>query len=1121
METFENIKALIQSILDCIKEAFIIIEESSQILLINKTAKNIFRYEVSKTYLQDYLLHDCWQELNKILKSKTEKESQINLDAFTLKLKDGNLFSVNIIFNEKYLDNKKIYLIKVLPTGVSIPLTSLKSISILPADIQQIISDNNVKQVITEFTSNYPPTFIQKGLIEKQVDALDEMFWIKDSAGNFLIVNEKLCDILGLKKFQIEGKNYKEFIPAHLNKFFDAIEKYQRELKNPIAIKGILMFSFSLNEGKEIVEIPVIDNDRKIIALVGFSHDISSTLPIDTSKLNEEIFRDIISFLPIPIAVIENNAKIKLCNQEFCKLIKKNSEDILNSDLTGLFLSGLSEAISSFEKSASDGIIVELNERLEVIPEPGDGYKLQITKHFKEEDNGDLVALFFTKSTKKINAHKFSISRVTMLDIILKNNPKPIFIYDKENLRFLEVNEAALNLYGYSEEEFLQMDLTDLYTPEDIQTLLETSEHIVKEGELSKPFRHRKKDGSYVFVRLSKFNYEFEAIDSYLNIIDDVTDRLELEKYNQLFKSAFDNTNDMIFVTDPTGLITFTNDSTSRNLGIPKLELINTSITSHCDDEDRIFINSSVFQSHIKETATFTIKLKTSDGNVIETEMTSTPVINVNNEVDSFSLIGKVSSGQKSFLPATKEVIKEVVKEVIVEKPIAGKAKDSELGTSFLSSVFHEILTPMNVILGFSQELTESIPNMSPEQKEAVDIINQNRSSLLGLMNSIIEFSDLQSKKIENEISSVTIVDIVEPLDKNIKDITGLKDIEFAYGKISSSLKFSTDKKKFESLLNNLIRLVGKISDQKKIYFSAYPVEDDFFNISVSDGFARSSSVLLDTLKNVFIERKDPKEFGISKLNFQIISSLLEILEGQFVTINENTDKHDFAFKFPIELSRKFEIPSIEEIKEPEVTTDKIEMKEPEPFSFKGEIEIEEINSGHTKVEPIEETVITEVIDVEEKPEIKQDEETLIEEEISIDETPEPEPVSSKKGISSLKCLYIEDQIDSQILFKVQMKELKNIQFAASFEEALPLLESQKFDFIVMDINLQGEYNGLDALKIIQQMSGFQNIPVIAVTAYVLPGDKEKFIATGFTDFISKPIFREKMLESLNKIFVN
>jgi CheY-like chemotaxis protein len=101
------------------------------------------------------------------------------------------------------------------------------------------------------------------------------------------------------------------------------------------------------------------------------------------------------------------------------------------------------------------------------------------------------------------------------------------------------------------------------------------------------------------------------------------------------------------------------------------------------------------------------------------------------------------------------------------------------------------------------------------------------------------------------------------------------------------------------------------------------------------------------------------------------------------------------------------------------------------------------------------------------------------------------------------------------------MKDLKNIQFATSFEEALPLLDSNVFDFIIMDINLQGEYNGLDALKIIHQIPKLQNIPVIAVTAYVLPGDKEKFIATGFTDFISKPIFRDKLVESLKKIFVN
>ena len=121
--------------------------------------------------------------------------------------------------------------------------------------------------------------------------------------------------------------------------------------------------------------------------------------------------------------------------------------------------------------------------------------------------------------------------------------------------------------------------------------------------------------------------------------------------------------------------------------------------------------------------------------------------------------------------------------------------------------------------------------------------------------------------------------------------------------------------------------------------------------------------------------------------------------------------------------------------------------------------------------------------------------------------------------MKDLTCLYVEDQVDSQILFKVQMKGLRSIEFATSFEKALPIIESNNFDFIVMDINLQGEYNGLDALRAIQKMPGHENVPIIAVTAYVLPGDREKFIAAGFSDFITKPILKDKLEDILKKIF--
>ena len=106
------------------------------------------------------------------------------------------------------------------------------------------------------------------------------------------------------------------------------------------------------------------------------------------------------------------------------------------------------------------------------------------------------------------------------------------------------------------------------------------------------------------------------------------------------------------------------------------------------------------------------------------------------------------------------------------------------------------------------------------------------------------------------------------------------------------------------------------------------------------------------------------------------------------------------------------------------------------------------------------------------------------------------------------------------MLFSVEMKDLKEINFAAGFEQALPLLKSKRFDFIVIDINLQGDYNGLDILRIIRTMPGYEDIPIIAVTAYLLPGDMDKFIRAGFSDFISKPVFREKLLSSLEKVLV-
>ena len=750
-----------------------------------------------------------------------------------------------------------------------------------------------------------------------------------------------------------------------------------------------------------------------------------------------------------------------------------------------------------------------------------------------------------------------------MSEQFIKNNPQPIYIYEKESLRFLDVNDAALNLYGYTSEEFLQMDLTDLYTSEDIQTLLESSQEIFRDGQFTKPFKQRKKDGEYIFVRISRMDYQHEGSESYLNILEDVSNIVDIEKKKQIFKAAFDNTNDMVLITDPEGIITYVNDQACKILGMNSADLINTDITLNCGEEDKVFINNSVFQSPIKETVTLTIELITSEGRLLESDIISTPVFDGNNVVDSFVLIAKPTVDQKR---NTTEIRKEEHSKESKEEAIVMKEKvsfESSINAGFLSGMFHEILTPMNVILGFTQELVESVETPSPEQKEAIEIINQNRVLILGLMNTIMEFADIQFNKTELEISEIPVTEIIEVYEKSLNEITGIKDLEFAYGKISSSLKFNVDKKKLINLLNNLFRLIGRISTQKKLYFSAYVSDGNNFNISISDGFGKSTISLVDTLKSLMIDKKEPKLLGLSKLSIEIINSLLETLGGQFMVLNENSDKQDVAFRFPLNLGQKTEAvltPGPEKFVPPVVETQienqsevkiisKDEELESQPLQLGEEIIIEEEEvavsekkkkkkPAQAAVEPQEsaEMVVTNVEEIPE-PKIEEKVETQIEEkkqehveekaeeliipEKNVTVKDKPDVQKSKNGLSSLRCLYIEDQVDSQILFRVQMKDLKNIQFATSFEEALPLLESNEFDFIIMDINLQGEYNGIDALKVIHQIPNFQKIPIIAVTAYVLPGDKEKFIATGFTDFISKPIFRDKLVESLNKIFVN
>ena len=114
--------------------------------------------------------------------------------------------------------------------------------------------------------------------------------------------------------------------------------------------------------------------------------------------------------------------------------------------------------------------------------------------------------------------------------LLFDSTPQPIWVYDEETQRFLAVNEAAIRTYGYSREEFLALTIQDVRPTEDVPALLIKTAAGFDGPVLTSPWRHKKKDGSVIYVELSSHPLLFGDRKARLAIATDVTDRKLLDE---------------------------------------------------------------------------------------------------------------------------------------------------------------------------------------------------------------------------------------------------------------------------------------------------------------------------------------------------------------------------------------------------------------------------------------------------------------------------------------------------------------------------------------------------------------------------------------------------------------
>lgn len=205
--------------------------------------------------------------------------------------------------------------------------------------------------------------------------------------------------------------------------------------------------------------------------------------------------------------------------------------------------------------------------------------------------------------------------------IIFSKNPQPMWIYDLDTLKFLEVNQAAIDHYGYSKEEFLSMTLMDIRPPEDLPVFFKS---IDKARTLESTFeetRHIKKNGEIIDLEITAHSIQFNGKNARHILINDISKRkqneIELQQSELKYRRITENISDVVWTTDMNFNLLFISPSIEKMVGEPieiyiKRPLIEK-FTKNSIDKIQNLLTSELEKekdSHYDKNRTFTLEVE-------------------------------------------------------------------------------------------------------------------------------------------------------------------------------------------------------------------------------------------------------------------------------------------------------------------------------------------------------------------------------------------------------------------------------------------------------------------------------------------------------------------------------
>jgi len=473
-------------------------------------------------------------------------------------------------------------------------------------------------------------------------------------------------------------------------------------------------------------------------------------------------------------------------------------------------------------------------------------------------------------------------------------------IIGANNGKIVDCNGAACRIFGYDKKEILELKLIDLLL-EDFHRIIPDAvngSEITGDKIVERLFK--RKDGTLFSSEVATRKFKLGNEERLIVYIRDITERKKAEKAlkesEENFRTLVNNTLDGILILNFEGEVITANAAVGKMFGLDLKNVAGKSITKYLAPESvPKAIADQINVLNDKGGYLSVYRAISASGEPFWIEGLGTKII-YQNQPANIVVIRDITAR------------KEAEDALICAKTAAEAANRTK--SEFLTNMSHELKTPLNSIIGFSDLLKEGIAGpLNEKQSRYAQFISTSGKNLLNIINDILELSKAEAGEADLNLEEFSVDDSINKVISNSLPQIQKKNIKFNYNSENRDLWISADENKFRKIISSLLSNAVKFTPAEGSIEISSRQEGNLAIITVKD---TGIGIPEDDLDNIFkpFVQLDPslsRIFEGTGLGLTLVKRYVEMHGGSISVESKEGKGSSFRIELPVNRKKKIE----------------------------------------------------------------------------------------------------------------------------------------------------------------------------------------------------------------------